>query len=60
VQVAVKMGKDPRHYCIMSKEFVDDGNGNVCGVKTVKVDWKKDKTGRWNMTVLPGSATSIS
>jgi len=54
------MGKDPRHYCIMSKEFVDDGNGNVCGVKTVKVDWKKDKTGRWNMTVLPGSATSIS
>ena len=25
------MGKDPREYCIMSKEFVDDGEGKVKG-----------------------------
>ena len=48
------MGKDPRHFSIMSKEFVDDGNGHVCGVKTVKVEWKKDGSGRWNMSQVPG------
>lgn len=29
------IGEDPRVYCILSKEFVNDGDGNVCGVKTV-------------------------
>ena len=48
------MGKDPRHFSIMSKEFVDDGKGNVCGVNTVQVEWKKDDSGRWNMSQVPG------
>lgn len=48
------MGKDPRHFSIMSKEFVDDGSGNVCGVKTMKVTWTKGEGGRWNMAPVPG------
>lgn len=53
-QVLVKMGSDPRRYSIMSKTFVDDGAGNVSGVNTVKVEWKKDESGRWNMSTVEG------
>ncbi len=34
-------GEDPREYAILSKEFVDDGKGNVAGIKTVRIDWSK-------------------
>jgi len=34
-------GDDPREFSILSKEFVDDGTGNVAAVKTVKIDWSK-------------------
>jgi len=52
---AARFGNDPREYCILSKEFIDDGNGNVAGIRTVRVEWKKDDTGRFNMTEVPGS-----
>lgn len=48
-------GKDPREYCILTKEFVDDGNGNVKGIKTVRVEWKKNEAGQFGMTELPGT-----
>jgi glutamate synthase (NADPH/NADH) len=48
-------GKDPRQYCVMSKEFVSDGNGRVAGINTVRVDWTKDSSGRWQMKEIPGS-----
>jgi glutamate synthase (NADPH/NADH) small chain len=50
-----QFGKDPREYCISTKEFVDDGNGNVKGVKTVRVEWKKNEAGQFAMTEVPGS-----
>lgn len=37
-EVAAKFGSDPRVYRILSKEFLDDGQGNVAGVRTVEVD----------------------
>ena len=40
-EVKAKFGHDPREYNILTKEFVDDGNGRVKGVKTVEVDWSK-------------------
>ncbi len=50
-----KFGKDPREYCISTKEFVSDGNGNLKGVKTVRVEWKKDEAGKFGMVEVPGS-----
>ena len=41
LQVAVKYGKDPRIYNIMCKEMLDDGQGNVCGVVAVEIQWVK-------------------
>lgn len=39
---------------------MDDGNGNVKGIKTMKVEWTKDKAGRWNMADVPGTSTHLS
>uniref|UniRef100_A0A8D8SW26 Glutamate synthase [NADH] n=1 Tax=Cacopsylla melanoneura TaxID=428564 RepID=A0A8D8SW26_9HEMI len=54
-EVKVKHNHDPREFSILSKEFVDDGKGNVAGIKTVKVEWTKDATGRWQMNEVPNS-----
>jgi NADPH-dependent glutamate synthase beta subunit-like oxidoreductase len=34
---------------------LDDGAGNVKGVKTVQVEWTKDDAGRWKMDEISGS-----
>jgi NAD(P)H-dependent glutamate synthase small subunit len=52
---AAKFGTDPREYRVLSKRFLDDGEGNVAGVETVRVEWEKDDDGKWKMTELPGS-----
>jgi glutamate synthase (NADPH/NADH) small chain len=54
-EVSAKFGNDPREFCVLSKEFIDDGNGNVAGIKTVQVEWTKDDSGRWNMKEVEGS-----
>ncbi|ORX97575.1 glutamate synthase [Basidiobolus meristosporus CBS 931.73] len=54
-EVQLQYGKDPREYCILSKEFVSDGNGRVKGINTVQVEWVKDDAGRWTMNEIPNS-----
>ncbi|VVT55756.1 uncharacterized protein SAPINGB_P004722 [Magnusiomyces paraingens] len=54
-EVAAHYGQDPREYCILSKEFVGDEEGNVKGIKTVRVEWKKSESGAWQMSEVPNS-----
>lgn len=54
-EVTAHYGKDPREYCILSKEFVGDDEGNVKGIKTVRVEWKKSESGAWQMSEVPNS-----
>ena len=54
-EVAAKFGRDPREFCIYSKEFLGDDAGNLVGIQTVLVDWVKDEQGQWRMNELPGS-----
>jgi glutamate synthase (NADPH/NADH) len=54
-EVKTHMGKDPREFCIMSKDFVDDGTGKVKGINTVRVEWTKSSTGGWDMKQVEGS-----
>lgn len=54
-EVKVKFGKDPRQYSTTTKEFVDDGKGNIKGVNTVQVKWTQSPTGQWSMTEEAGS-----
>ncbi|KXN74244.1 putative glutamate synthase Glt1 [Conidiobolus coronatus NRRL 28638] len=54
-EIQAHHARDPREYQILTKEFVDDGNGNVKGVNTVRVAWEQDANGRWNMSEVPNS-----
>ncbi|OBZ85326.1 putative glutamate synthase [NADPH] [Choanephora cucurbitarum] len=54
-EVQTHFGKDPREYCVLSKEFITDAENKVKGIKTVRVEWTKDDAGRWSMKELPGS-----
>ena len=47
-------GEDPRNYCLLSKGFIGDDNGNVIGVKTVQVQWTNDED-QWKMEEVPDS-----
>jgi glutamate synthase (NADPH/NADH) small chain len=48
-------GRDPREYCLMTKKFVGDRNGNVKEVHTVGVEWKKGGNGRFLPVEIPGT-----
>ena len=50
-----RFGRDPRDYCVLTKEFIGDDNGHVAGIKTVEVKWNKSADGRWNMEEVAGS-----
>jgi glutamate synthase (NADH) len=54
-EVKQHMGQDPREYCVMSEEFVDDGSGRVKGINTIRVEWTKSATGGWDMKKVEGS-----
>jgi NADPH-dependent glutamate synthase beta subunit-like oxidoreductase len=54
-EAAALFGKDPREYAILSKQFIDDGHGNVAGIKTVRIEWKKDEKGQFKMAEVQGT-----
>ncbi|XP_026739897.1 glutamate synthase [NADH], amyloplastic isoform X2 [Trichoplusia ni] len=54
-EVKVKFGSDPRKFSTLTKEFLDDGEGNVCGVSAVEVEWTRGAGGRWEMKEVPGT-----
>ncbi|KAK7108161.1 hypothetical protein V1264_015947 [Littorina saxatilis] len=54
-EVQLKWGRDPRVFEIKTTEFIDDGKGHVSGVRTAKIEWTKDESGRFIMQDVPGS-----
>ena len=53
-------GQDPRIYTTTVKEFLKDKNGNLFGLKVVKLEGKKDeKTGRMQRVEVPGSESKM-
>ncbi len=53
-EVMAKFGSDPRSYSVATKEFVDDGNGNVSALRIVEVGWTRG-TDRWEVSEIKGS-----
>ena len=49
-----RFGRDPREYCILTKEFIGDDAGNVTAVKTIEARWTR-VDGRWNMEEVAGT-----
>lgn len=54
-EVRQHFGKDPREYNIKSARFVDDGNGKVKGIETLRVEWTKNDEGQWALKDKEGS-----
>ncbi len=49
-----------RDWAVTTKEFIDDGKGNVKGAKCAKVEWVKDEaTGQMKMQEIAGSEFTI-
>ena len=44
-----------RKWSVATKEFIDDGEGNVKAVRCIKVKWEQDKQGNWQMSEVDGS-----
>jgi glutamate synthase (NADPH) small chain len=44
-----------RMWQVATKSFIDDGNGNLAGVKCIQVSWEKDSAGNWKMEEVAGS-----
>lgn len=43
-----------RNWCMHTKEFIGDNNGNLTGIKVVQIEWQLDKqTGRSSFVELP-------
>ena len=40
-EAITRFGADPRSFAVVSKRFVDDGNGRVAGVEVCKVRWQR-------------------
>ena len=53
-ETEAKLGADPRQFSLLTSEFVDDGEGQLCGVRTVTVDWSK-KGEKAPFSEVPGS-----
>lgn len=51
-------GNDPRQYCISTKSFSGDDDGNVTGLNTVLIEWSKDNSGRFYPREIEGSEES--
>ncbi len=52
-------GEDPRRYRVTVLRFLGDEHGNVKGVRTVHVDWKKDEQGRMVPVNIPGTEQTL-
>lgn len=53
-EAAARFGADPRVYLTTAKKFVADSQGQVSGVATVQIEWKKEG-GRFTPVEVPGS-----
>ena len=54
-EAAEKFGQDPREYAILSKQFIDDGSGQLAGVRTVRLHSSRDSKGGVKMEEIPGT-----
>jgi len=48
-----------RKWSVLTKEFIDDGKGQVKALNCIQVDWTRDDTGNWRMSEVPGTEFSL-
>ena len=53
-------GADPRSYLVMTKELIEDENGNVTGLTVVDINWEKNAKGQFTPKETEGSERTIN
>jgi glutamate synthase (NADPH/NADH) small chain len=48
-----------RIWCVSTKEFIGDADGNLQAARCIQVEWSRDAQGRWQMAEVPGSEIEI-
>jgi glutamate synthase (NADPH/NADH) small chain len=57
-EAAAVFGRDPRHFSIMTKEFIGDDNDHVRELRTVQIEWTPSTNGsRPSFREIPGTET---
>jgi glutamate synthase (NADPH/NADH) small chain len=56
-EAAALFGDDPRHYAIMTRRFIGDGDGQVKALETIQVSWDfgANGNGRPSLSEIPGT-----
>ncbi|KAL3310567.1 hypothetical protein Ciccas_010866, partial [Cichlidogyrus casuarinus] len=55
-EVALHYGRDPRHFSVQTKRFLDNGKGEVDGIEISQVKWIQETSGGpWKMIDHPES-----
>ncbi len=54
-EAEAKFGSDPRTYLTTAKKFLSDDQGQVKGVHTVQIEWKKNEKGQFVPQDVPGT-----
>ncbi len=58
-EASARFGADPRVFSVLSKRFVNDGNGGVAGIETVRVTWERGSDGRFGMAEVAGAVETF-
>ncbi len=58
-EAKAKFGEDPRQFSVETVEFVADSDWNLKGLKTVEVDWAKQRPGFAPFTAVEGTEKLI-
>ena len=54
-EAAAVFGRDPREYCVMTKRFIGNREGDVAGIETVRIEWDRANNGRAVPKQIPGT-----
>jgi glutamate synthase (NADPH/NADH) small chain len=54
-EAQARFGDDPRDYCVMTKKFTGDEQGNVKQIHLVTVKWEKNQEGSYVPVEVPGT-----
>lgn len=54
-EAAAVFGEDPRHFCVLTKQFIGSAAGELQGVTTVEIAWVSNGDGRPHLQEIPGT-----
>ena len=54
-EASAVFGRDPREFCIMTKQFVGNESGHVKELHTVEIEWQRGNNGRQVPKEIPGT-----